>query len=113
LGLEPADDCIDLDQYGKGLSQRLPAVGPGSSRAFMTQPFWVGSGPFRGGAVLLRSGLGGIWSEVPVMRSRIMVRRFVAAIVLAVTVIAAALAVAAAAAAHHSLADNGVISSRN
>jgi hypothetical protein len=47
------------------------------------------------------------------MRARIVVRRFVAAIVLAVTVIAAALAVAGAVTAHHSLADNGVISSRN
>jgi hypothetical protein len=47
------------------------------------------------------------------MRARIVVRRFVTAIVLAVTVIATALAVAGAATTHHSLADNGVINSRN
>lgn len=47
------------------------------------------------------------------MRARIMVARFVAAIVIAVTVIAAALAVTGAVTAHHSLADNGVINSRN
>jgi hypothetical protein len=41
------------------------------------------------------------------------VRRFIAAIVLAVTVIAAGLAVAGAATAHHSLADDGVINSKN
>ncbi len=47
------------------------------------------------------------------MRTRILARRFVAAIVMAVTVIAAALAVTGAVTAHHSLADNGVISSHN
>lgn len=47
------------------------------------------------------------------MRARIVVRRFIAAIVVAVTVIAAALAVAGAVTEHHSLADNGVISSHN
>ena len=47
------------------------------------------------------------------MRARTMVRRFVAAIVVTVTVIAAALAVAGAVTTHHSLADNGVISSRD
>jgi hypothetical protein len=47
------------------------------------------------------------------MRARIVIRRFAAAIVMAVTVIAAALAVTGAVTAHHSLADNGVIDSRN
>ena len=47
------------------------------------------------------------------MRARIVVRRFVAAIVMAVAVIAAALALTGAATAHYSLADNGVINSRN
>jgi hypothetical protein len=47
------------------------------------------------------------------MRARIVVRRFIAAIVVAVTVIAAALAVAGAVTAHHSLADDGVVHSRN
>ena len=47
------------------------------------------------------------------MRARIVVRRFVAAIVMAVTVIAAALSLTGAVTAHHSLADDGVISSRN
>jgi hypothetical protein len=42
-----------------------------------------------------------------------MARRFITAIALGVAVIAAALAVAGATAAHHSLADNGVISSRS
>jgi hypothetical protein len=54
-----------------------------------------------------------ILSEVPIMRARILVRRVIAVIVLAVAVIAAALAVAGASTAHHSLADNGVINSRN
>jgi hypothetical protein len=43
------------------------------------------------------------------VQARIVVRRFVAAVVMAVTIIAAALAVTA----HHSLADNGVINSRD
>lgn len=47
------------------------------------------------------------------MRARIVVRRFVAAVVMAVTIVAAALAVTGAVTAHHSLADNGVINSRN
>ena len=47
------------------------------------------------------------------MRARIVVRRFVAAIVMAVAVIAAALALTGAVTAHYSLADDGVISSRN
>jgi hypothetical protein len=47
------------------------------------------------------------------MRVRIVLRRFIASIVLAVAVIAAGLAVAGAVTAHHSLADNGVVSSRN
>jgi hypothetical protein len=47
------------------------------------------------------------------MRARIMIRRFVAAIVMAVAVVAAALAVTGAVTAHHSLADNGVINSRD
>jgi len=47
------------------------------------------------------------------MRTRVVVRRFVAAIVIAVTAIGAALTVAEAATGHYSLADNGVISSRD
>jgi len=47
------------------------------------------------------------------MRTRTMVRRFVAAIVLALAVIAAALTATGAITAHYSLADNGVISSHN
>ena len=47
------------------------------------------------------------------MRTRIVVRRFVAAIVVAVAVIAAALTATGALTSHYSLADNGVISSRN
>jgi hypothetical protein len=47
------------------------------------------------------------------MRARIVARRFIAAIVVAVTVIAAALAVAGTVTAHHSLADNGVINSHD
>ena len=47
------------------------------------------------------------------MRARIVVRRFVAAIVMAVAVIAAALALTGAVTAHYSLADDGVISSRD
>ena len=47
------------------------------------------------------------------MRAGTVVRRFVAAIVMAVTVIAAALALTGAVTAHYSLADNGVINSRN
>jgi hypothetical protein len=47
------------------------------------------------------------------MRTRVAVRRFVAAIVMVVTVVAAALTVAEAATGHYSLADNGVISSHN
>ena len=47
------------------------------------------------------------------MRARTVVRRFVAAIVMAVAVIAAALALTGAVTAHYSLADDGVISSRN
>jgi hypothetical protein len=41
------------------------------------------------------------------------IRRCIAVILLAVAVVATALAVAGATAAHHSLADDGVISSRN
>jgi hypothetical protein len=51
-------------------------------------------------------------AAVAVLRASV-VRRLIAAIVVAVTVIAAAPAVAGAVAAHHSLADNGVISSHN
>ena len=47
------------------------------------------------------------------MRARTVVRRFVAAIVMAVAVIAAALALTGAVTAHYSLADDGVISSRD
>ena len=47
------------------------------------------------------------------MRTRTMVRRFVAAIVVALAVIAAALTATGAITAHYSLADNGVISSHN
>ncbi len=47
------------------------------------------------------------------MRARIVVRRFVAAIVMAVSVIAAALSLTGAVTAHYSLADDGVISSRD
>jgi hypothetical protein len=47
------------------------------------------------------------------MRTRIVARRFVAAIVVAVAVIAAALTATGAITAHYSLADDGVISSRN
>lgn len=47
------------------------------------------------------------------MRTRIVVRRFVAAIVMAVAVIATALTATGAITGHHSLADNGVISSRD
>ena len=47
------------------------------------------------------------------MRARTVVRRFVAAIVMAVAVIAAVLALTGAVTAHYSLADDGVISSRN
>ena len=47
------------------------------------------------------------------MRTRIVVRRFVALIVLGVAVVATALAVAGAATAHHSVADGGVVNSRN
>jgi hypothetical protein len=47
------------------------------------------------------------------MRANIVVRRVIASIVLAVAVVATALAVAGAATAQHSLADNGVINSRN
>jgi hypothetical protein len=47
------------------------------------------------------------------MRTRIVVRRCVAAIVMAVAVIAAALTATGAITAHYSLADNGVISSHN
>ena len=47
------------------------------------------------------------------MRTRIVVRRFVAAIVMAVAVIAVALTATGAITAHYSLADDGVISSRN
>jgi hypothetical protein len=47
------------------------------------------------------------------MRTRIVVRRFVAAIVMAVAVIAAALTATGAITAHYSLADNGVINSRD
>ena len=61
----------------------------------------------------VRLEAGGIVSEVLVMRAMIVVRRFVALIVLGVAVVAAALAVAGAATAHHSLADNGVINSKN
>jgi hypothetical protein len=84
-----------------------------ASRALMTGPFMGGFWSFRRGAILLGSEVGRIYSEVPVVRTRIVVRRFVTAIVLAVTVVAMALAVAGAATTHHSLADNGVISSRN
>jgi hypothetical protein len=47
------------------------------------------------------------------MRTRIVARRLVAAIVMAVAVIAAALTATGAITAHYSLADDGVISSRN
>ena len=47
------------------------------------------------------------------MRARIMLRRFAALIVLAVAVISAALAVAGAVTAHHSLADGGIVNSRD
>lgn len=47
------------------------------------------------------------------MRIRTVIRRFVAAIVMAVAVIAAAATVTGAITAHYSLADNGVISSHN
>ena len=47
------------------------------------------------------------------MGTRTVVRRFVAAIVVAVAVIAAALTATGAVTAHHSLADDGVISSRD
>jgi hypothetical protein len=47
------------------------------------------------------------------MRVGIVVRRCIAAILLAVAVIAVALAAAGTVTAHHSLADNGVISSHN
>ena len=47
------------------------------------------------------------------MRTRTVVRRFVAAIVVAVAVIAAALTTTGAITSHYSLADNGVIDSRN
>ena len=47
------------------------------------------------------------------MRTRAVVRRFVAAIVVTLAVIAAALTATGAITAHYSLADNGVIDSRN
>jgi len=47
------------------------------------------------------------------MRTRTVVRRFVAAIAVAVAVIAAALTATGAITAHYSLADNGVINSRD
>jgi hypothetical protein len=47
------------------------------------------------------------------MRTRIVARRLVAAIVMAVAVIAAALTATGAITAHYSLADDGVISSRD
>ncbi|HUN31716.1 MAG TPA: hypothetical protein VMU95_06810 [Trebonia sp.] len=47
------------------------------------------------------------------MRARIMVRRFIALIVLSVAVISAGLAVVAATTSHHSLADDGVVNSRD
>ena len=47
------------------------------------------------------------------MRTRTVVRRFVAAIVVALAVIAAALTATGAITAHYSLADDGVISSHN
>lgn len=47
------------------------------------------------------------------MRTRTMVRHFVAAVAVAVAVIAAALTATGAMTAHYSLADNGVISSHN
>jgi hypothetical protein len=47
------------------------------------------------------------------MRTRIVVRRCVAAIIVAVAVIAAALTATGAITAHYSLADDGVISSRD
>ncbi len=47
------------------------------------------------------------------MRARIVVRRFIAAIVMAAAVIAGGLALTGAVTSHYSLADNGVISSHN
>jgi hypothetical protein len=47
------------------------------------------------------------------MRAGIVARRCIAAILLAIAVIAAALATAGATTAHHSLADDGVINSKN
>jgi len=47
------------------------------------------------------------------MRTRIVVRRFVAAIVMAAAAIAATATVIGAITSHYSLADNGVISSRD
>ena len=47
------------------------------------------------------------------MRARVVVRRVMAAIVLAMAVLGAMLAVAGAVTAHHSLADGGVINSRD
>lgn len=47
------------------------------------------------------------------MRTRSVIRRFAAAIVVTLAVIAAALTATGAMTAHYSLADNGVISSHN
>lgn len=47
------------------------------------------------------------------MRTRIVVRRFIAAIVMAAAATAAAATVTGAITSHYSLADNGVINSRN
>ena len=47
------------------------------------------------------------------MRARIVVRRLVAAVVMAAAIVAAALAVTGTVTAHHSVADNGVINSRD
>lgn len=47
------------------------------------------------------------------MRAGMVIRRCIAAILLTVAVVATALAAAGATTAHHSLADNGVINSRN
>jgi hypothetical protein len=47
------------------------------------------------------------------MRTRIVIRRFVAAIVMAVAVITAGLTATGAITGHYSLADNGVINSRD
>jgi hypothetical protein len=60
-----------------------------------------------------QAGTTGTWLEEPVLRVRMVVRRSIAAIVVAAALITLALTVTGAATAHHSLADNGVINSRD